>query len=160
MRRSLLAIGCVIALLCICGVSRAEVTPLAIAQSQIGLGEMGGNNRGQYVQRYLNGQSDLPWCAGFVSYCFKKSGHKLPYTLRARDFLKIGKRVSNPRPNDLMVFSRKGGGHIGIIEKVNKETIVTIEGNVGKFPAKVKRVTYKKGKIKNLLGMVRLVQDG
>ena len=136
--------------------ARADTTPLSIAQSQIGLGEIGGKNRGVYVRQYLNGQEGLPWCAGFISYCLKKSGYNLPYTLRARNFMKLGKIIKNPQAGDLIIFSRQGGGHIGIVEKVNKDTISTIEGNLGKYPAKVKRVVYRKNNIKNLLAFVRL----
>jgi len=135
--------------------ARAE-TPLAIAQSQIGLGEIGGNNQGIYIRQYLNGHENLPWCAGFVSYCIKKSGSKLPYTLRARDYLKLGQKVYNPRSGDLIVFGRQGGGHIGIIEKVLQDRIIVIEGNRGDYPAKVQRVVYKRGHIKNLLAFVRI----
>ncbi len=138
-------------------VARAEV--VSVAQSQIGLGEIGGNNRGAYVRQYLNGRENLPWCAGFVSYCLKKSGYHLLYTLRAKDFLKYGKLVNNPQVGDLIIFSRQGGGHIGIIEKVQGKTITTIEGNVGKYPAKVKKVVYKRNHIKNFLGFVRLARQ-
>jgi len=93
---------------------------LSIAQSQIGLGELGGNNRGQFVRQYLNGREGLPWCAGFVSFCAKKSGLNIPYTLRAKDFMKLGQKVNKPQAGDLIVFSRQGGGHIGIVEKINK----------------------------------------
>ena len=151
-----------ITLLCIVCLSSCTATParadvVSIAQSQIGLGELGGNNRGIYIRQYLNGRENLPWCAGFVSYCAKRSGIKISYTLRARDFLKLGKQINNPRSGDLIVFSRQGGGHVGIIEKVTQSTITTIEGNLGNYPSKVKRVIYKRNHIKNLLAFVRLV---
>jgi len=130
--------------------------PLFIAQSQIGLGELGANNQGQYVKEYLNGQENLPWCAGFISYCFKKANYHLPYLLRAKSYLKIGTKVTNPKAGDLIIFSRKNGGHIAIIEKVTKDTIITIEGNLGEYPSKVKRVIYKRNHIKNLLAFVRI----
>lgn len=147
-----------IIILLVVGKAKAEITPLSVAQSQIGLGETTGNNRGMYIRQYLNGQEGLPWCAGFISYCFKKSGIKARYTLRAKDYLKIGKIIDNPRPGDLIILSRDGGGHIGIIEKVTQDEIMTIEGNVGMFPSTVKRVTYNRNNIKNLLGFVRLVK--
>jgi uncharacterized protein (TIGR02594 family) len=136
--------------------ARADV--LSIARLEIGHGEMFGNNRGFYVRQYLNGREGLPWCAGFVSYCAKKSGLNIPYTLLAKDFLRLGKKVNNPQSGDLIVFSRKGGGHVGIVEKVTKDTITTIEGNLGEYPSKVKRVNYKKNHIKNFLGFVRLAR--
>jgi uncharacterized protein (TIGR02594 family) len=151
-----------IASILLCGVilllcampARADI--ISVAQSQIGLGEIGGNNKGIYVRKYLNGREDLPWCAGFVSYCAKKSGINIPYTLRARDFLKLGIKVSNPRRGDLIVFSRQGGGHVGIIKEITESTVTTIEGNLGKYPSKIREVTYYKKHIKNFLAFVRL----
>lgn len=145
-------------LLSSCGnkVAWAEITPLTVAQSQIGLGEIGGNNKGKYIKKYLNGQEGLPWCAGFISYCLKKANVDFKYTLRAKDFLKIGKPVTNPQAGDLIVFTRKGGGHIGIIEKVTKDKIITIEGNTGKYPSVVKRIIYARNNIPNLIGLRRL----
>ena len=137
----------------------AEITPLTVARSQIGLGEVGGNNRGPYVRAYLNGREDLPWCAGFVSYCVKEAGYKAPYTLRAKNYLGYGRRVNNPKPGDIIVFTRAGGGHVGIIETVSNGKITTIEGNTGSYPSKVKRITYT-GTPKNLVGYVRLAKGG
>jgi len=131
-------------------------SPLYYAQQEIGHGEIGGNNQGIYVRQYLNGQENLPWCAGFISYCIRKSDIKKRYTLRAKDYLTMGLKVSDPQPENLIIFTRKGGGHVGIIEKITQTTITTIEGNVGDYPAKVKRVIYQKNNIKNLLGFIKL----
>jgi uncharacterized protein (TIGR02594 family) len=137
--------------------ARAEISPLAITQSQIGLGEMGGNNQGKYIRQYLNGRENLPWCAGFVSYCIKKAGANIPYTLRAKNFLGFGKRlkISELKPGDIVVFNRQGGGHVGIIEKLNKDNFISIEGNIGEYPAKVKRVKHSYTE-KNICGFVRI----
>lgn len=151
-----LLLGLFIALFSSCSMTPARADIISIAQSQIGLGELGGNNRGIYVRKYLNGQEGLPWCAGFVSWCMKEAGYDLPYLLRAKSFLKYGNPVSEPQAEDLIIFSRKGGGHVAIVEKVSKDAIITIEGNLGEYPSKVKRVNYKRGQIKNLLGFVRL----
>jgi uncharacterized protein (TIGR02594 family) len=135
--------------------SPANASVLSVARSQIGKGEIGGNNRGPVVHQYTQGQN-VPWCAGFVSWTLKQSGKKAPYLLRAKSYLKYGKRVLMPKPGDLVVFNRKGGGHVGIVESVNGKKITTIEGNVGSFPAKVKRFHYTRGKIKNFVAFVRL----
>jgi surface antigen len=79
----------------------------------------------------------------------------IPYTLRAKTFLTLGTKVNHPQPGDIAVFTRQGGGHVGIVEKVNRFTITIIEGNVGDYPAKVKRITYKE-KPKQLLAYIRL----
>lgn len=145
-------------------VAHAQTIPapaiVKIAQSEIGNGEMGGNNKGYYVRQYLNGRENLPWCAGFISYCAKKAGYKLPYTLQAKDFMRLGRVVKTPQVGDLIIFSRQGGGHIGVIESINKDKIISIEGNLGEYPAKVKRVVHNRHNLKNLLGFVRLTQQG
>ena len=135
--------------------SAAEPALVVVARAQIGNGETWGDNRGAYVRKYLNGKENLPWCAGFVSYCFRRAGYNMPYTLRAKDYLKYGKQVKKPIPGDLIVLSRSGGGHVGIIEQVKGDTITTIEGNTGKYPSKVKRIVYK-GKPKNLIAYIRI----
>ena len=124
--------------------ARAEIAPLAIARQEIGHGEQGANNRGKYVRQYLNGREGLPWCAGFISYCFKRAGKDIPYTLRAKNFIGYGRclAIAELRPGDLVVFSRKGGGHVGIVERIDDYGFISIEGNLGKFPAKVKRVKH------------------
>jgi len=124
------------------GMAKADI--VSVAQAEIGHGEIGGNNKGAYVRQYLNGQEGLPWCAGFVSYCLKEAGMDIIYTLRAKSFLGIGKRLAKTelRPGDLAVFSRKGGGHVGIIEKLDGQGFISIEGNVGEYPAKVRRIRH------------------
>jgi len=134
----------------------AEVSLVDIARQEIGHGEQGGNNQGFYVKQYMKGHSGLPWCAGFVSFCLEKSGHHSPYLFKAKSFIKTGRAVKQPCPGDLIVFSRKGGGHVGIVELIANNKITTIEGNVGDYPSKVKRVVYRKGNIKNLLAFVRV----
>lgn len=126
-----------------------------IAQSQIGLGEQGGDNRGAIVRKYTGGQ-EVAWCASFVSWVLRQSGHSLPYYLSARSYLNLNS-VRSPKPGDIIVLSRAGRntGHVGIVEKVDGKHITTIEGNVGSYPARIKRVTYTLGNIKNLLGFVR-----
>ena len=134
-------------------------TPLSIAQSQIGLGEIGGNNRGIYVRQYLNGQENLPWCAGFISYCFKQVKYNLPYFLRAKSYLNYGEKIKKWQLSigDIVIFNRKGGGHIGIIERIVNNGFVSIEGNVGNYPAKVKRVNHM-FEDESILGFVRLAR--
>lgn len=126
-----------------------------IAQMEIGKGETVKNNYGKEVFKYTNGQA-VPWCAAFVSWTLKKAGKNSPYLLSAKNYLKVGKRVTRPQVGDLIVFNRKAGGHIGIIESISEEKITTIEGNVGKYPAKVKRVKYNAENIPNFVGFVRV----
>lgn len=133
------------------------VSPIQIAQQEIGNGEIGGDNNGCHVKKYLNGKERLPWCSGFVSYCLITGGVKIPYTLRAKDFCRLGNKVKTPSIGDILILDRgNNNGHVGIVEKVTNTEIITIEGNVGKFPARVKRVVYKKGYIPNFIEFRRI----
>lgn len=134
----------------------AQVIPgtvLQIARSEIGHGESFANNYGSDIRRY--GAEGKPWCAAFVSYCLK--GYGLPHILRAKDFVKYGRCVAicEVRPGDIVIFTRKGGGHAGIVEKLTSGGFISIEGNTGAFPAKVKRVKHSFGE-KAIYRFVRL----
>jgi uncharacterized protein (TIGR02594 family) len=137
--------------------SVAHADVVSIARQEIGHGELLFDNFGPDVARYMQGRQGQPWCAGFVSYVLQKAGYQLPYTLRARNFLKYGKSVSKPAPGDLAVFSRGSGGHVGIVEYCSDNKIIVIEGNAGKAPVQVRRVEYK-GIPGNLLGWVRITK--
>lgn len=138
----------------------AEADIASTAKRYIGMGEVGGNNLGSFVRK-VNGYEGEPWCAGFVSYVLKNSVGYKKTTLRALDFwndMDSFFRVSKPMSGDLMCFRRGGGGgHVGIVYRVTSNKVLTIEGNVGKFPAKVKIVEYEKDNMpKNFLGFVRV----
>ncbi len=129
-----------------------------IARGELGKGEIGGDNKGRYVKEYTRGK-EVAWCSGFVSWVVNRAGKNGNYLLQARSWLKAqgSKRVTFPSPGDLIIFDRGNGkGHVGIIEMVSAGRIVSIEGNVGNYPSKVKRVIYKLSHIKNLIGFVRL----
>jgi hypothetical protein len=110
------------------------------------------------------------WCAYFASYCYRKAAfiEALEGRGLARTKVKIGgaKRLSDyvvkemagglsfldpllARPGDLVIWHRGalslpwGKGHVGIVERVDPDGILhTIEGNTGRFPSKVKRLSH------------------
>ena len=142
----------------------------AMAEMAAGHGEVGGNNLGPHVARYLNGIVAPPadWCAGFVSWCFRNSGQPMPfaYTLGARDVLKKlrakGWGISPsdadpPLPGDVIVWWRgtPSGwqGHVGLVHSYANGIVRTIEGN--KTP-KVNSFTYTLASIDRLLGFGRV----
>ena len=140
----------------------AENRIVEIARSQLGKGEIGGNNKGSQVKAYTLGQ-EVSWCAGFVSWVLKEAGvSRQKYLLSARRYWVDYKanRVKTPRAGDIICFYRgiRGDwiGHVGIVEKVQGQTLVTIEGNVGRYPARVKEIRYRIGHIPHLLGFVRI----
>jgi hypothetical protein len=148
---------------------------LTIARAEIGKGETIADNQGEDIDRYFaNSGYSGAWCGAFVSWVLKEAGvNEFGDCPSARQFYNIAKKngwtVKEPRAGDLIVFWRNKKkswqGHIGIIERVYLDeideivTIVTIEGNKGSFPAKVKRVHRKIDSstgVKCLLGYVRI----
>ena len=116
------------------------MTPLDIARSQLGVREASGRNDGIPAERYLDGQKGLEWCAAFTIFCFREAGCPLPgnrWKNRAVSELQAqlviaGAEVdaADVQPGDIIVLTRTGGLHVGIVEKVHKNSVATIEGNV------------------------------
>lgn len=138
----------------------------AINELKAGAGEIGGNNMGPFVKKYLHGivPEGNPWCAGFVSYCFSQNpaGIPFPYTLGAREILRIfqDKGWANkpnsgylPKPGDVVVWWRdqpsSGKGHIGLVHQLRDGFLYTIEGN--KSP-NVQGFSYVMSRMDKLLG--------
>ncbi len=143
-----------------------EALERAIAELKAGAREIGGDNRGPFVQSYLHGilPEGNPWCAGFVSYCFSCNVQKFPfkYSLGARDILQQFKKNGwakapgqeyLPQPGDIVVWWREqlGGskGHVGIVHHLEDGFLYTIEGN--KSP-RVQGFKYVFSRMEKLLG--------
>lgn len=132
-----------------------------IAESQEGVREKGGNNRGPEVREYQTATWLTPgpwaWCAAFVCWCMFQAiklhggvSWKRPQTAGAYDFESwarggYDKAVSTawkvlpaqqhqPRRGDIVTFT---WAHIGIVVKVEGSTVWTIEGNTGGKNSKV-----------------------
>ncbi len=85
-------------------------------------------------------QSDCPWCAAFVTHAVKEAGGKIPTIIAARDFLKVGGKVSegSEQEGDIGVMwndnpdtgGRNGyGGHAIVILSQDENSITGIGGN-------------------------------
>ena len=139
---------------------------VAIDELKAGAGEIGGNNRGPFVKKYLNGvvSQGNPWCAGFLSFCFAQHPAGIPfsYTVGARDVLRQFKNKGwtqppnsgySPKPGDVVGWWREsllsGKGHIGLVHQLRDGFLYTIEGN--KSP-KVQGFSYVFSRMDKLLG--------
>lgn len=142
----------------------------ALDEMSAGAGEVGGDNMGPWVRKYLNGIVAPPndWCAGFVSWCFANSGQPMPfaYSVGARDvfsqlkgkgFLVNVSDANPPLPGDVIVWWRQAPtswkGHIGIVYGYSGGVVRTIEGN---HSEKVSSFSYTLAKIERLLGFCRV----
>lgn len=150
---------------------------VAINELKAGAREIGGNNKGPFVKKYL-APAGLPegysWCAGFMSWCFLQAagGDKnkmgFNYAAGARNIFdqlkKKGRTFSGtdgvlvPEPGDLVVWWRVSlpsyNGHIGIVHHVDDGFLYTIEGNKA---ANVAGFNYVKTRMDRFLGYARVV---
>lgn len=127
---------------------------VAIQQLRLGCGEIGGNNMGPDVARYIApAKCPQNWCGAFAGWCYQEAARQLGIALPFQRSLgakrlganvaAVGRRFTDPaeaRPGDLMVFDRGAQGswmgHVAMIESVGSRTalgqiVATVEGNAG-----------------------------
>lgn len=98
---------------------------------------LGGSSRAiQEARKYLGGKPKgmmkRLWCAQFMNYIEKKVGRPGTGSNFARSYAssKHYKRVSSPRPGDIVVLSRgKRGGHVGYVTSVGRGYVHAVSGN-------------------------------
>lgn len=125
--------------------SQSGQAALQAAKSQIGVREASGNNDGIPSQRFSGGRNQ-PWCADFVSWSFRQSGHPLPGNQRRlasvsymeSQMKQAGKyHQGTPKAGDIIFFQTRGtsdsgpGRHVGIVDRVENGRVYTVEGNSG-----------------------------
>lgn len=82
------------------------------------------------ASRYVGGRNPTgtrgPWCRDFVNHVVRKAGLPLADNSRkARDAVRLGRRVSNPRPGDLAVMR----SHVTIVAGFDAGRVVGLGGN-------------------------------
>lgn len=144
---------------------------LSIAVTQTGRGESEANNMGPDVESYRRGKGPRgPWCAAFVSWCLEEAAAQLGLEPPARShgakrlFRNLKRygavEVTQPAPGDVALWQRGAAGswkgHIGIVSRASNDgSFWAIEGNRGRFPARVAEFSHQVGE-GSLLGFVRL----
>lgn len=109
---------------------------LKVAQAEIGVREVGGND-GRRVREYLayaGIKVPAPYCAAFVSWCFGQAGYAAPRTAWSPSLFpgRERNRVSGIVPG--LVFGiyfpkLNRVAHVGFVEAVKGDWLTTIEGN-------------------------------
>lgn len=112
------------------------------AVNEIGTKESPANsNRVKYNTWFFNGKevqgSAYPWCAAFISWLFRGNQSLCVKTASCAEMLawfeRKGQTVRTPKPGDLVFFkystNNRKTNHVGLVEKVEGNTIYTIEGN-------------------------------
>lgn len=115
------------------------------AEAQSGGG--GGSRAVTVAKRYLGTnptRRGRRWCAEFMNMVERKVGRSGTGSAMAKSYANYGRRVSNPRPGDIAVLSRKGGGHVGYVMSVQGNKVKLISGNHGR---KVGIGTYPRSRV-------------
>ena len=86
------------------------------------------------------------WCADFINFILRRTGHPTTNSRAARSFLDYGKRIDSPRVGAIVVLERgHNNGHVGIVRGTDGAgNIIVISGNHGN---KVWESPYPKSRV-------------
>lgn len=74
----------------------------------------------------------VAWCGLFMSVCAQRAGLTLPSVpVRALSWVMFGTAVAAPMLGDVLIFTRKGGGHVGLYIGEDAEAYHVLGGNQG-----------------------------
>ena len=117
-----------------------HVLRIALEEAYRGAREIGGNNKGEWVEKYSGGLSGQPWCVYFASWCYGLGmfavGLKPPVTERASSSRLYNNnrklQVPMPRGGDYCIVLGGGTGfrHTAIVSHTVGNTVYVVEGNV------------------------------
>lgn len=99
---------------------------------------------------HIDGQCWLPdlahWCGSFVGHCILQVGLHVPKNyFRAKSWIDYGYRVqplSTAQKGDIVVLTRKGGGHVALFDHFRDDKVYLLGGNqsnsvsIGAYPRK------------------------
>ena len=75
-------------------------------------------------------KDEIPWCGLFVAHCLDEHGMATPKNpLSALEYGKLGEGLDEPSFGAIMVFTRKGGGHVGFYVSEDDEAYHILGGN-------------------------------
>jgi uncharacterized protein (TIGR02594 family) len=105
------------------------------AGASSGGSDFGGSSAISVARRYLGSNPtghSRRWCAYFMNMVERKLGRPGTGSGMARSYASYGRRVSDPRPGDIAVLRRRGGGHVGYVMSVSGGRVQLISGNHGR----------------------------
>lgn len=72
----------------------------------------------------------IPWCGLFMAVVAKRGGKEIPkHPLWALSWSSFGAKAPTPALGDVLVFVRKGGGHVGLYVGEDKTAFHVLGGN-------------------------------
>lgn len=130
----------------------SEPSWLTIARKYLGVAEIPGKAHAPAIQKWLRAlkawwsDDETPWCGTFVAACLKEAGYHPPkHWYRARAYADWGAPLLKPERGCIVVYHRKGGGHVGFVTGVDEAgRIYTLGGNQGN---RVSEVPFDKARV-------------
>lgn len=117
----------------------SEPAWLTIARGHLGVREVPGKDTAPAIRRWLAtlkawwSDDETPWCGTFVAACLKQTGYEPPrHWYRAKAYADWGTPLQKPEKGCVVVYDRKGGGHVGFVTAVDQSgRLLTLGGNQG-----------------------------
>jgi uncharacterized protein (TIGR02594 family) len=110
----------------------------------LGGGSLVAEARSQIGNGAIYGRATL-WCARFVNYVLKVTGHTGTGSDTASSFAHYGTRISGPQVGAIAVMGRRGGGHVGVVSGVDSSgNPIIVSGNHNR---RVAETVYPKGRV-------------
>lgn len=119
----------------------ARVVDIAMTTVALGVVESGGENNGVPRWLFMSGEQ-LPWCAAFVLWVFKRADCQIcgdQFAQRSCQTLWVcGQErgetfdaLSGTVPGDIIFFGKPTKNHCGIVVRADADQIIVAEGNSG-----------------------------
>lgn len=117
----------------------SDIPWLKLAYKEIGVHEVRNEDKvhGYWRSAKLSGlarypASKIPWCSGMSCAMMERVGIRSPRTDGAKNWLNWGKALDKPCDGCVVVFTRKGGAHVGfVVGQDEKGNLLVLGGNQG-----------------------------
>lgn len=112
---------------------------LKIARAELGVRELTGKNDGPRVEEYLavaGLKKGQPWCAAFISWIFRQEGFHEPITGWSPSLFPASRLTSKLKAAQVFgiyIPQKKRIAHAGIIERIQGDWYLSIEGNTNLY---------------------------
>jgi len=117
----------------------SEPSWLTLGLRYLGVAEVPGKATAPTLSRWLRNlkawwsDDETPWCGVFVAAVLQEAGYERPkHWYRAKAWAEYGSALIGPEKGCIVVYDRKGGGHVGFVTAVDVNgRIYTLGGNQG-----------------------------
>ena len=119
---------------------------LKIAEADIGTTEIRGPQHSRLISKWLAklhawwSDDETPWCGTFVAHCLQECGMPIAtHWYRAKGWADYGAnlRAEYVAPGAILVFERKGGGHVGFYVGEDAQHYHVLGGNQGNMVSRM-----------------------